>query len=137
MSTALKIAIVAEASFAVLLGSGALPDGFGGETAPLDIRVGFASYAACAVLIAAGLLWRSRPAAIAGVIFALIYSVPAAWALTATGLWAAPSDPLARSMLLRFGLPLAAQLVILCALVWSRVWARAPVQSAHRATPAA
>ena len=137
MSTALKVAIVAEASFVILLGALALPDGFGGETASLDIRVGLVGYAACAALIAAALLWRPRMAAIAGIIFALIYSVPAAWVLTSTGLWAAPSDALARSILLQFGLPLAAQLVVLGALVRSRAWGQKRVVSVHRATPAA
>ena len=137
MTPALKVAAIAEASFAVLLGLWALPGGFGGETAPQHLRVGFTGYAACAALVSAAMLWRPRIAAIAGIIFALIYSIPGALTLASTHLWEASADGLARSMLLRFGLALAAQLLALGALLVSRAWERRPPASLHRAPPTA
>jgi hypothetical protein len=122
VSTALKVAAIAEILFAILLGSWALSGGFGGETAPRSLRVGFAGYAVCAALIAAALLWRPRAASIIGVMFAIIYLLPAVPALASTELWQATRGGLARAMLLKLGLALASQAVALGALVSSRAW---------------
>jgi hypothetical protein len=134
--TSLKIAIVAETSFAVLLGLFALPGAFDGDTAPARLQAGFIGCALFAAVIAAGLVWRPRAAAIAGIIFALIYIVPGTVTFASTALWSATSYGLARSMLMRFGGALAAQLVALGALWISGAWKQRAGTSVDRAAPA-
>jgi hypothetical protein len=116
ISTSVKIAVAAEVTFAIMLGLFALPGAFDGDAAPVKLQAGFLGYALFATVVAVSLGRRPRAAAIAGMIFALIYLVPGTISLASSTLWEATSNGLARSMLLRFGGALAAQYIALGAL---------------------
>ena len=133
----MKIAVVAEVGFAILLGLFAVPGAFDGDTAPVKLQAGFIGYALFATVVAVSLGRRPRAATIAGMIFALIYLVPGTISLASSTLWEATSNGLARSMLLRFGGALAAQYIALGALCASGVWRQRAGTRVDRIAPAA
>ncbi|MEO8139985.1 MAG: hypothetical protein ABI742_10075 [Gemmatimonadota bacterium] len=99
-----------EVAFAALLAAWCLGVG-PGESAPAALVLGFAGYAASAVVIAIGALGTRRWAPGFSIGVGLLYLVPGAWSFATTELWQALSMPPAALMLSNFGAALLAQVL--------------------------